>query len=165
MKKKCEFELEKVFKMVMNDFYDEINYDYYSRKLDVGNKMEVVECLLNEANKHENNKINFKAKVEKILSNYYECPIKGNEFIVPIKNMAGLTKEEKDWIENIYDMNRVYLLYNHKNIRVIVQLSYNIDREAYWDVCLLDFINDDELVAKQKYQVYMDIYDMLMNEC
>lgn len=165
MKKKSEFDLEKVFKMVMNNFYDEINYDYYSRKLDVADKLKVAEYLLSEMNKDGNSKINFKDKVEKILSSYYKCPIKGNEFIKPIKDIAGLTEEEQEWIENIYDVNRVYLLYNNKNIRVVVQLNYNIDRETYWEVSLLDFVNNDELTVKKKYQVYIDVYGMLMNEC
>lgn len=98
------------------------------------------------------------------MHSHYECSIKGNEFIKPIVNMTGLTKEEKDWIENIYDVKQAYLLYNPKNIRVVVQLSYEIDRETYWEVSLLDFVNDDGLTAKQKYQVYMDMYDMLMKE-
>lgn len=164
MKKYVEFDLEKVFKAAMISFYDEINYDYYSQKLDVADKLKVAEYLLNETNKDGSSKINFKDKAEKILHSHYECSIKGNEFIKPIVNMTGLTKEEKDWIENIYDVKQAYLLYNQKNIRVVVQLSYEIDRETYWEVSLLDFVNDDGLTAKQKYQVYMDMYDMLMKE-
>lgn len=164
MKKFVEFDLEKVFKAVMISFYDEINYDYYSKKLDVMDKLKVAEYLLNETNKDESSKINFKDKAEKILHSYYECPIKGNEFIKPIVNVAGLTKEEKDWIGTIYNVNYAYLLYNQKNIRIVVQLSYEIDRETYWGVSLLDFVNDDGLTVKQKYQVYMDMYDMLMKE-
>lgn len=165
MKTKYEFDLEKIFKIVINNFYDEINYDYYSKKLGVTDKLKIIEYLLNETDEDKNDKINFKAEADKILSGYYKCPIKGNEFIKPIKDIAGLTEEEQEWIENIYDVNRVYLLYNNKNIRVVVQLNYNIDRETYWEVSLLDFVNYDELTVKQKYQVYIDVYGMLMNEC
>lgn len=162
MKKFVEFDLEKVFKAVMISFYDEINYDYYSKKLDVMDKLKVAEYLLNETNKDESSKINFKDKAEKILHSYYECPIKGNEFIKPIVNVAGLTKEEKDWIGTIYNVNYAYLLYNQKNIRVVVRLNYQISGDTYWEVDLLDFVNDEGLAEKQRYQVYMDMYDMLM---
>lgn len=165
MKKRAEFDLEKVFKMVMNNFYDEVNYDYYSKKLDMTDKIKIIEHLLNETDADKNDKINFKVEADKILSGYYKCPIEGNEFIKPIKDITGLTEEEQEWIENIYDVNRIYLLYNKKNIRVVVQLNYNIDRETYWEVSLLDFVNYEELTVKQKYRVYVDVYNMLMKEC
>lgn len=164
MKKFVEFDLEKVFKAVMISFYDEINYDYYSKKLDVTDKLKVAEYLLNETNKDGCSKINFKDKAEKILHSHYECSIKGNEFIKPIVNMTGLTKEEKDWIGTIYDVNYVYLLYNRNNIRVVVRLNYQISGDTYWEVDLLDFVNDEGLTEKQRYQVYMDMYNMLMKE-
>ena len=47
MKKRAEFDLEKVFKMVMNNFYDEVNYDYYSKKLDMTDKIEQFLCTAN----------------------------------------------------------------------------------------------------------------------
>ena len=165
MKKRAEFDLEKVFKMVMNNFYDEVNYDYYSKKFDMTDKIKIIEHLLNETDADKNDKINFKVEADKILSGYYKCHIEGNEFIKPIKDITGLTEEEQEWIENIYDVNRIYLLYNKKNIRVVVQLNYNIDRETYWEVSLLDFVNYEELTVKQKYRVYVDVYNMLMKEC
>lgn len=164
MKNKAEFDLEKVFKAVIYNFYDELNYDYYSEKLDMKDKLKVSEYLLNETNKNRSNKTNFKAKADKILNSYYECPVKGNEFIKPITNTAGLTKAEKEWIENVYDVNYAHLLYNKKNIRVVVRLNYQIDRDTYWEVNLLDFVNDEGLTEKQRYQVYIDIYDMLVKE-
>ena len=72
MKKRAEFDLEKVFKMVMNNFYDEVNYDYYSKKLDMTDKIKIIEHLLNETDADKNDKINFKVEADKILSVY--CP-------------------------------------------------------------------------------------------
>lgn len=165
MKDKIEVDLEKAFKFVMENFYDNRNYQYYNTVLLKDDKIKIVQYLLEENSKDAKSKINHKEKADKILSAYYHSNIKGNEFITKITDKSLLTQDEKEYIDNFYDIDFSYLLYKQKNIRVIAQLGKDLFSSNDWSVTLLDNIYEEELTQKQKYQVYKDIYEMLFNEC
>lgn len=171
MGKKVDFDLEKVFKAVMNIYYDEENYNYYNKKLSEEDKVKVVEYLLSSLNcRYDTNQIDFKDKADNILKCYYECPIKGNEFIKPITMDFNLPEIERLWT-NACDINQVRLLYNKNNIRTVVFIEKRDN--TFESISLLDFIDDSnvkgfienqKLTTKQKYQVYTDVYEMLLKE-